>query len=140
MMFKVLLTGVDRSAIALSTLCVIHCLVVPIVLIALPTITGLAVFSDERFHTWLLFAVMPISLFAVAVSFFQYQNPAVVILALAGIFILLLVAVLGETMFGSNGEVILTVIGSALVALAHLKNMRHRRALHSGNNSPDYDG
>ena len=48
----------DKFAISLSALCSIHCLATPIVLAALPSLTGLALL-DEAFHSWMVLAVVP---------------------------------------------------------------------------------
>lgn len=132
-MFRALVNWADRSAIFLSSLCVVHCLILPIVLIALPAMTSLAFFSDERFHTWLLFGVIPISLFAVLFGYLHHRSLRVVVIATCGIMILLFVAILGHEFWGEKGEVAATVFGSVLVAYAHIKNLRHRRSIYRGN-------
>ena len=44
----------DRMAIGLSLACVIHCLALPIVLVAIPNF--LAIYVDsEYFHLWMVF-------------------------------------------------------------------------------------
>ncbi|MBL4630111.1 MAG: MerC domain-containing protein [Paraglaciecola sp.] len=78
-MFKGFMNIADRSAVVLSTLCMIHCLVLPIILILLPALTSVAFFSDERFHAWLLYAVIPISVSAVVFGSLRYRNWFVVL-------------------------------------------------------------
>ena len=47
----------------LSLACVIHCLALPIVLVAIPNF--LAIYVDsEYFHLWMVFAAIPISIYA----------------------------------------------------------------------------
>ncbi|WP_158966216.1 MerC domain-containing protein [Paraglaciecola sp. L3A3] len=128
-MLKAFLNVADRSAITLSTLCMIHCLVLPIILILLPTLTSIAIFSDERFHTWLLYGVLPISAFAVVSGYFHHRNWFVVLITSMGMSILLLVAFLGHAVFGDTGEVAMSVIGSILVAYGHIRNFKSRKLL-----------
>lgn len=128
-MFRRLINLADRSAIVLSTLCMIHCLVLPLILILLPTLTSLAFFSDERFHTWLLYAVIPISAFAVVLGYFHHRSWLVVLITSIGMGILVMVAILGHDIFGEQGEVFASVVGSILVAYGHIINFKARRQL-----------
>ncbi|WP_342805565.1 MerC domain-containing protein [Alteromonas sp. M12] len=128
MMLKKLLTFADRSAITISTLCVVHCLLSPIILIALPTLTSFAIFDDEHFHIWLLYAVVPISVFAIAFGYVHQRSLSVLVTALIGIIILVLAAVLGHDVFGETGEVIASVTGAALIGFGHIKNLSLRKS------------
>lgn len=48
----------DRLAISMAVVCGIHCLVTPILLVALPII-GTTFWVDENFHLWMLLLVIP---------------------------------------------------------------------------------
>ena len=48
----------DRLAISMAVVCGIHCLVTPILLVALPII-GTTFWVNENFHLWMLFLVIP---------------------------------------------------------------------------------
>ncbi|MCF2947502.1 MerC domain-containing protein [Paraglaciecola aquimarina] len=128
-MFKFLINTADRAAVILSTLCLIHCFVLPIILITLPTLTSVAFFSDERFHAWLLYAVIPISAFAVVSGYFHHRNWYVVLITSIGMSILVSVAILGHAVFGDQGEVLVSVVGSLFVAYGHIKNFKTRKQL-----------
>ncbi|MDU0353734.1 MerC domain-containing protein [Paraglaciecola aquimarina] len=128
-MYKKLLNTADRSAIILSSLCLIHCLVLPVILVLLPTLTSVAFFSDERFHTWLLYGVIPISLFAVVLGYFHHRNRSVVLVTSIGMSVLILVALLGHDVFGEQGEIVASVLGSILVAYGHIRNFKTRKQL-----------
>lgn len=125
--FKRLASWADRSAIFLSSLCVVHCLVLPVVLIILPTLSSLAYFSDERFHVWMLFGVIPISVFALAFGYLHHKSYRVVAVASMGIMILLLATLFGHDALGHTGEIIASVIGSLFIAFAHIQNLRQRQ-------------
>jgi hypothetical protein len=60
---KALPISTDKIAISLSTLCVIHCLSLPLLVALLPSFTVLSL-HGEAFHFWMVVAVIPISLFA----------------------------------------------------------------------------
>ena len=50
----------DILAVSLSVLCILHCLLLPILVIAVPSMASLF-FVDEIFHTWMVIAVIPVS-------------------------------------------------------------------------------
>ena len=122
-----LIDSTDKVAIVLSFVCVIHCIALPVVLIALPSISGLLAFDDEVFHLWLLFAVIPISLFATTTGYFHHRRKSVLSLGLVGMAVLVLAALVGHDLFGHTVEVIMTFVGSLLIAYAHLRNLNSRR-------------
>ena len=136
-MFKGFINWADRWAIILSALCVVHCVLLPILLIALPTLTSLAFFSDERFHTWLLYAVLPISGFAVILGYLHHRSWPVVVITSLGMGVLITVAIFGHETFGEQGEVMASVVGSALVAFGHVKNFNGRKLLNRCNQTPN---
>lgn len=108
----------DAAAIGLSGLCLVHCLALPALAVALPVLGGLA---EAEWAHW-LFAVLaaPISIRTLAR---RPSNPAVLLAALAG---------LGLLFAGAAGypdhdwERPLTVAGGLLVAAAHLINLGRR--------------
>ncbi|GAB2702523.1 MerC domain-containing protein [Aliiglaciecola sp. 3_MG-2023] len=122
-----LLTLADRSAITLSTLCVIHCLLSPIILLVLPTLTSLAILDDEHLHIWLLYGVVPISIFAITFGYVHQRSMPILITALIGLVILVLAGALGHDVFGETGEAVASVIGAALVGFGHLQNLKRRK-------------
>ena len=57
----------DKLAISASTVCAIHCLGLPVALVAFPAIGG-TFLGDEAFHFWLIWAVVPMSLFSLSLG------------------------------------------------------------------------
>ena len=116
----------DKMAIGISLICTLHCLVLPILLIAVPPVSGLLALNDEIFHLWLLVAILPISIFAVVAGFIHHRSFSVSIVTASGITLLILAAALGHDLLGEAGELILTVTGSVMVAVGHFQNMKLR--------------
>ncbi len=121
-----LVTCADKAAIGLSILCTLHCLILPILLVLTPAMTGLFAFSDEAFHLWLLFAVLPISTFAVTAGYMHHRKFRVSAISILGMALLIIAAVFGHDWLGETGEVVFTVIGSLLVAIGHFQNLKFR--------------
>jgi len=121
----------DRLAMLLSSLCVIHCLLTPILLISIPALAGVSILNDETFHQILLFFVLPIGVFALSLGYLHHKNKWVVFAGVFGLTLLsspLLVEWigLGHEVLGEHGEVIITVIASFIIVGAHLINYRLR--------------
>ena len=113
----------DRSAIGLSFLCVLHCLAVPLTLILVPSLAALPI-ADERIHLLLVLLVLPTSTVALTLGCRQHGLKHILFWGLTGIMILILAAGLGEGVLGEYGEKLLTVVGSVLVAVGHILNFK----------------
>jgi hypothetical protein len=74
---KKLLNASDKTAIASSFVCILHCIALPLILIVLPSVSGLLVFNDQHFHLWLVIAVVPISIFAITTCYFHHRHTSV---------------------------------------------------------------
>jgi hypothetical protein len=114
---------VDKFAITLSSLCVAHCLVFPIFAVLLPSMITLGL-ASESFHFWMVVAVIPSSIYALALGCKKHNQVSVFIIGALGLSCLLLAVVLGGAMLGEAGEKGLTVLGSLLIAFSHIKNFK----------------
>jgi len=79
--------------------------------------------DNERFHTWMLVAVIPTSIVALTLGCKQHKHYRLLILGITGLS-LLCFAVLGGSLIGESGEKLLTVLGSIFVASGHIWNYR----------------
>jgi hypothetical protein len=116
----------DKAAVGLSLLCVVHCLFLPILLILIPPLSGVFAFNDELFHTWLLYAVVPISSIAMLMGYLHHRSQRVFLIGALGLIILILTAFWGHELFGEFGEVAFTVLGSSIIAYSHIRNYQLR--------------
>ena len=113
----------DRSAITLSVICAVQCMLLPITAIMLPTFSLLP-FSEEFFHSALLFFVIPISAFAMLIGCKKHKSYDVVGYGLIGLSLLIVSAVWGHDLFGETGEIVSTFFGSSILAFGHIQNQR----------------
>ncbi|MCC2977093.1 MerC domain-containing protein [Sphingomonas sp. PL-96] len=112
----------DTAAIAGSVLCAIHCLLLPLVLAATPILSRWLDFG-EGFHLGVLLFAVPTS--AVALIGGWRRHAAASPLALGTLGLLLMMSAL--RMPDPADETLLTVLGSGLLASAHLLNWGSRR-------------
>ena len=113
----------DKLAVSTSTFCAIHCLCLPIFLGFFPAL-GTTLFGEELFHVLLLWLVIPLSLVALSLGCRRHRDVPVAAIGLAGLTSLILAATFGHSALGERGEQALTLIGAAMIALAHLRNYK----------------
>ena len=119
----------DKVAIGLSLACALHCLVTPVIVSLYPSVIA-AGLQDERIHLILITFVIPISAFSLTMGCRRHKQLPAVSLGAAGIFALILSALLGHKVGGESLEVAGTLLGSGLVACSHVLNFKLCRASH----------
>lgn len=116
----------DKFSIGLSMLCAIHCLVLPLLLVALPSLGALQL-QNESFHSWMLFAVIPTSIYALSMGCKKHQHYRLLFLGIAGLIFMILAVFLDHEITGESGEKILTLLGATLLVIAHWNNFQQCR-------------
>lgn len=117
------LARLDGFAVAISTLCLLHCLALPVALTLLPAL-GTTWLADERLHLWLLLFVLPSSSVALGLGCRRHRSIAVAGRGAAGLTLLAATALLVGPAWGEAAERILTAVAACLVASAHVGNYR----------------
>ena len=148
----------DRFAIGIASVCAVHCLLTPILIIALPIIAT-SFFAHQDFHLWMIFLVLPTTVFAVFMGCRSHKDRLVLALSAIGLSILLLALIQERACYASEGDVAvssadceicsrdvaaestpmqagvwLNAIGGFFLASAHIRNFRLCRK-----SSCDYD-
>ena len=113
----------DKTAISLSALCLVHCLLVPSFLVFLSGYISLS-YNNELIHYAILFIAIPVSIYALIAGVKNHSSYTYLYVGLLGILTLILAVTLGVQMWGEAGEKILTTVGALLVAISHFKNYR----------------
>ncbi len=114
---------VDKFAIFVSSLCVAHCLVFPILAVLMPSFITLGL-ESESMHFWMIITVIPSSIYALALGCKKHANTSVFLIGVLGLSCLLLAFALGGDVLGETGEKMLTVIGAIIIAFSHFKNFK----------------
>lgn len=113
----------DKAAISLSFFCTVHCLLLPLLVVLLPSLMAFNL-EDEAFHLWMIVAVVPISVFALTLGCKKHKRLDVMVLGIIGLAVLIGAALLGHDVLGEVGEKTFTVLGAGLIALGHIFNHR----------------
>lgn len=119
----------DRIAIALSAICIVHCLAVPVLVAILP-VAAVTLGEDQHFHGLMLWLVIPTSVAGFGMGFRVHRRAGIVLLGAAGIVVLILAAIYGHEVWRTDVEVAVSVVGSLLLGGAHWLNFRAVRRCH----------
>ena len=113
----------DKTAISLSALCLVHCLLVPSFLVFLSGYISLS-YNNELIHYAILFLAIPVSIYALITGVKNHNSYSYLYVGLLGILTLILAVTLGVQMWGESGEIILSTFFALLVTISHFKNYR----------------
>lgn len=116
-------TFTDKMAMSLSLLCALHCMAFPVIIVMLPSLAALQ-FDGEAFHTWMVLAVIPISVYALTMGCKQHKHYRLLGLGLFGLLFLLSAILPGDDLISNFWEKALTVTGAITIALGHYWNYR----------------
>ena len=113
----------DRIAVVLSGICMLHCLALPLLLTVFP-IMNVTILSEEVFHLLMLVVILPVSVVALTIGCRQHKDTLTVVLGAIGLGILTVTAFAGHDIFGLTGERLVTSLGGLILAGAHIQNYR----------------
>jgi hypothetical protein len=119
----------DRIAITLSTICIVHCLAMPLVIAVLP-IVAVTMGSDGHFHALMLWLVAPTSAVGFALGYRVHAKAGIVLTGAVAVAVLAVVALWGHATWDATTEVTVNVMASVLLASAHWRNFREVRRIH----------
>lgn len=111
----------DKTAISLSFICAVHCLAMPLIFLLLPSL-AVIYFDNETAHLLMLFAVLPVSIFALTMGCKKHKDIFVFILGAVGLAILVTAVLLGHDALGELVEKALILSGATIIALSHIRN------------------
>lgn len=113
----------DGFAIALSGLCLVHCLIIPVAIVLVPALSSVVLGTETTVHWVFLTLAVPTSCWALLRGFRRRRKGGALTAGLVG----LLVMFLGVShLFDPGLEVPLTLVGVTLVIAAHGLNLRRR--------------
>lgn len=109
----------DKVGIWTSSLCAVHCLLLPALLPVIPYI-GATFFAEDWFEKTILSLSMIVGFWALLIGFYRYHRQ------LYPIYSLLMGGLIywNKDMFGEAYEPVTVAIGAVLIAGAHVINMK----------------
>lgn len=119
----------DRIAIALSAICILHCLAVPLLAAILP-FAFVSMGTEAHFHEWLLWGVVPTSLFGFGFGLRYHQRYWIPVTGAVGLAIVAFAAIVAHDAWVWWQELLLSALGSVLLVAAHWYNFLEVRHSH----------
>ncbi len=117
----------DYLGISASSICAVHCVMTPALVLALP-FYGLLLPYDELVHRVLAAVIVPVAALAAIPGFQRHQQGSVPAWIGAGVALIVFAAFGGGDALGGWWEEALTVLGSAALVRGHLLNRTFCRA------------
>ena len=114
----------DHVAIALSGLCLLHCLLLPFIIAVLPLLSRI---NESHFHSQMLIVVIPVSVFAFALGFRRHASKKIIAWGVAGVAILAFGATIAHANYGATVDTLVTMVGAIVLATTHYFNNRLTR-------------
>lgn len=112
---------VDQIGVWTSTLCVVHCLLTPVVL-SLSAVSAHFLPSEERTHRMLAVAIAALGASALVKGYRNHRSLRVLLLMVAGLAFIFGGAFWGNHLPSHGVEVLVTLIGSGFMIAAHRTN------------------
>lgn len=117
----------DALGLCGSTICAVHCLFAPLLVVA-----GIALpvsfLTEELFHRAMLWVVIPAAVIAFGMGCARHRDGWVFLLGALGTAGLAVSALWLHDVVGESGERVATLISTAALAIAHVRNWRLCRA------------
>ena len=116
------LTGwLDRLGISLSTVCLAHCLAIPVLLTLMP-MTQLGWLTKELFHDILLTIILPTSVIALGLGCHRHRQWQIFLMGFVGLGLLISLADMPHDSLSLMTERAVTVVAGCLLVIAHYMN------------------
>jgi hypothetical protein len=112
----------DKLGITMSAVCLVHCLVLPVAIVALPLVAAQWL-QASGFHSAMVFALAPVVVLAAVSGLRMHKRMGVAGAMVAGMLLLSTAAFAGENWLTREWEVVLTVAGGAILVVAHAVNL-----------------
>ena len=113
-------TNWDKVGITVSTLCFLHCLLVPISIAVLPVV-AVGLIQSEWIHIAFVALAVPVAMIAQSQGYKRHGSPIPVLVAAFGLTFLGAALLVHDIHWLETG---LTGIGAGMVAASHLANHR----------------
>jgi peptidoglycan/LPS O-acetylase OafA/YrhL len=113
----------DVAGMTASILCLLHCLAMPLVILAFPML-GLAHVHDT-FHDTLIAAITLPVLLALVPGYLKHRDKTTLLVGVGGLALFLAAVFVVSPLLGEVAEAAAAVVSGLMLLYAHLRNRRH---------------
>ena len=115
--------SLDNLGMATSTICLIHCLLMPFVITMLP-ILGWQCLESKNAHHLLAFFVFSFALFAIVPGYLKHRRSNILLSMLAGLSLVLIATFLCGHQLPERLELPMITIGNLILVATHWQNRK----------------
>jgi len=108
----------DHAGIGTSLLCVLHCLITPLLITALPALAA----TEHQTHSVFAMIILLLGMLAFIPGYLKHHKKSVPAMGVMGISMITLAAVLPEVENAEMIETSLVILGGVTLISAHLRN------------------
>jgi len=116
----------DRAGIFISSLCAVHCLLVPALLLLAPVVGSLSWIEGSMAHQVLFYSVFVTGVIAIYLGYRIHSDTKPMILLAIGLAIVFVGTFLAHDLFGHWSEYVINPIGGLFLIWAHYSNHTKR--------------
>ena len=116
---------IDNLGITVSSVCAIHCLLLPAIFLIAPY----SFLASHEFHEALIYFILPCALIAFVLGCRKHGDMKVAIMGSIGIILLASAVILHEALHSDQHSeslmsVLMTIVGSVILIFSHLRNRK----------------
>ena len=116
---------IDNLGITISSVCAIHCVLLPAIFLIAPY----SFIASHEFHEALIYFILPCALVAFVLGCRKHKDTKVAVLGTLGIILLTAALLIHDVHHGDqNNEeltsILITICGSILLVVSHLRNRK----------------
>lgn len=108
----------DLAGIGASAICVMHCVVTPILVVFLPVLGAI----EEPVHAVLALVILGVGLLAFWPGYLRHRRWQLVVVAIVGLALISLGVTVPEGLMSESSEIVATVMGGIMLVTAHVAN------------------
>ncbi|PWT99010.1 MAG: hypothetical protein C5B53_05930 [Candidatus Melainabacteria bacterium] len=120
----------DNLGMAASTLCLIHCLLMPFVITMLP-IVGWQCLESKHAHHILAAFVFAFAIFAIVPGYLKHRRTSILISTIVGLSLVLIATFLANGVLPESLELPLITVGNLILVATHWQNRKLTACDHS---------
>lgn len=118
-----LISALDYAGVFASTLCLIHCLAMPLVIALLPVVAA-QWFESDWFHVTLAFTILFFCLMAFIPGYLRHHDRRLIFIGTAGVTLVFFATFFARFVWGEKVEIALVTCGNIILVFGHLLNRR----------------
>lgn len=128
----------DRLGILFSGLCVIHCLLVPVLLVLVPSFGAFWLAGEDSTHRLIFLGILVTAAVAFLFGYRMHRSLVPMIWMAFGMLFVVLGTFLNKSVMGYWGEYVLVPMGGLILIRAHFLNRFHCRTCHEHHDCPTW--